>query len=229
MAFLEGADFSEAQGVVKWHLAAQKIKFALIRAQEGLYHDKQFDANWYNAHFYGLPCSAYHAIAWKVDPINQADWFAHYTFPYKGEVWPAVDVEWGNDPTPAHAADITYAVLTRIEADLGITPMIYSSLRYWSAPGMDDPKFARFHLWIAQWGVNAPGPLPKPFTHWDFWQYGVFADAADYGASSSRLDHDRFNGSQEDFNKTFGIKTPKTLEERVGVLESQAKLHGWEI
>ena len=39
MAYLEGIDVSEAQGVMKWHLAAPRIKFAMIRAQEGLGHD----------------------------------------------------------------------------------------------------------------------------------------------------------------------------------------------
>jgi len=81
--------------------------------------------------------------------------------------------------------------------------MIYTAPYYWREFGSDNPWWARFPLWIANYYVVKP-VIPLPWTSWVLWQYTPKGDGALYGAESLNIDLDRFYGTPEQFKQFCG-------------------------
>jgi hypothetical protein len=83
--------------------------------------------------------------------------------------------------------------------------------------------------------------LPAPYTNWNFWQYSADGNGqgAKYGAQSSAIDLDRFNGDEADLQKFMGVDvvvppvTPPSSNElgvitkRIDALETWARSIGF--
>ena len=76
--------------------------------------------------------------------------------------------------------------LDLVEGEVGVTPMIYTSFRFWNAHL--GPGFERYPLWVAEYGVDQP-TLPAAWSRWHLWQYEGNAPVPgiEKGADRSRL------------------------------------------
>lgn len=134
--------------------------------------------------------------------------------------------------------------------------IIYTGFYHWRDEGgpawwdvSAQKYFARHLLWLAFYGrkdadlTNTPQvakliPLHK-WIEWSFWQYADHLTMDGITGENNKptsVDTDVFVGDRDAFNKMFKLSAPlpplpipKTLDERVAVLETQAQLHGWSI
>lgn len=114
-------------------------------------------------------------------------------------------------------------------------------------PGMyTSPGFANSYLspaptwinnywsWIAHWTSASAPTMPAG---WDaakrkLWQYGVWNDHSwcqPVPGGQPDIDRDRFFGTPEELVTWFGAPAPKTIDERVAALETEARAHGWNV
>ncbi|MFA5416898.1 MAG: GH25 family lysozyme [Bacteroidales bacterium] len=136
------------------------------------------------------------------------------------------------------ANTICLAMITEIHRLMGYLPILYSNLdvtrnlnkNFWDCP-----------LWISDPGSKEPEPEKDfvGFKDWDIWQYTWTADGKKYGnfTGNKTVDLNKIKNLQNILVKPGEIITPpppiiietKTIEDRVTLLESEAKVHGWAI
>lgn len=209
---LHGIDISAWQGDVDMSIVVGKSKFTILKATEGLHYvSPNFAPEWEEAKMKGLIRGAYHFFSTGIDGIQQAEFFCSKFKLEFGDLPVVLDLE-----PPWHYSDVPKALnfLNACERITGVTPMIYSSpypfqdliASYLANSG--DPNvaaaFARFPLWIANYGVPSPS-IPEPFKDWKFWQY---TDSYYLDPAHSKIDANYFNG---DFNDllAFTKQAPK--------------------
>jgi lysozyme len=197
-ATLQGADVSGYQGTVDWaQVADSGLSFSIAKATEGLtIQDADFPQNWAGMKANGLARGAYHYFHSLDDGGAQADAFlaevdaAGGFLP--GDLPPFLDWE-DTDPgdTSAHAMLEAQGFLTKIQAQTGRVPVIYTSVRVWTALG-DPSQFGNYPLWVASRGASCPD-LPDPWSEWLFWQYSFVGTIPGMNCPGS-CDLDEFNG-----------------------------------
>ena len=153
--------------------------FVFARASHGLSPDPSFARNWQRMAARALTRGAYHFYAMQDDPIAQAQHFLHVVgTPRPQDLCPTVDFEEaslpsrGVTPPVAEVQDALLAHLAHLEQHAGCVPMVYTNVamgnRY-----LDDARFARYPLWIADWRTKQAQPeLPRAWTSvgYRFWQ-----------------------------------------------------------
>lgn len=148
------------------------LDFAFYKATEGMgavdpHHTREI-ARIRSA---GLVVGHYH-FGWpNEDAIRQADHFLNVADPQPGDLlW--LDFEpypdrrnWGTQGN-GQRDQWRHAFIDRVRAQVGTRHRIgtYCDTGVWHSIPTDDPGDA---LWIADWGVSAPGIAH----HWDVWQY----------------------------------------------------------
>ena len=215
---IQGIDVSKWQGEMDWAKAAEKVKFAYIRAcsvdntSGTCYEDSQFRRNSVEAPKY-MPVGYYWYFKPNHDPIRQAQYFhalidkPGYTFP------PAADFEDHAGMKPDAVSEKQYVFMNELEKLSNIVPVIYTSPGFWNVR-TTKPSWARvYYLWIAHWNVSKP-TVPYPWNEFDVHQYRIEKeDGGKYGAQSKSIDLDYMT---QEFWDTF-IKPP-TLEEEVTII-----------
>lgn len=201
-----GVDISKWNGDWLEHLQGPltDISFVLVRASDGLRPDTSFARHWAAASKVGLVRGSYHYYRVQVNPLAQVRLYLSVLGTLGAQdIAPVLDVEEQSFPasgTPASLAKVQTDLLTALEAierQTGRTPMIYTNLTIGNR-WLDDPRFSRFPLWIADWSHRDQPRLP---TAWrerghKFWQrtdrYALPA------AGHVALDLDLFTGRRED-------------------------------
>lgn len=177
----EGVDVSHYQGTIDWaKVAAAGKSFAFVKATEGVaLVDPRCDVNIKGADESGLLVGAYHFLRPRLDAAEQAkrlvDAAGHCTLPF------ALDVETYDGTSPAELRDVVAAFL----ASLAAPCVVYTAPNFVAAGAIPDGV----DLWIAHWGVEAPG-----VAGWRFWQY---SQTGTVPGVAGRVDLDRFAGSVE--------------------------------
>jgi lysozyme len=194
----EGVDVSKWQGVIDWNKMASRADFSFIRSSYGLTQDQKYQQNITGASSNGVYEGIYHYFMNNILPESQAQYFATF---YNNDhaLPPAVDIE---DPKniPSDLRNRVWRFLQSYEGITDVRPMIYTSPGYWNA-WIGNTEWAKdYELWVAHWGAVRP-TIPAGFTDWTFWQYTNKGYAADYGASSSWIDLDFFNGTNEELDE----------------------------
>jgi lysozyme len=187
----EGIDISRWQGTMNWSIANDKIDFAIYKATDGLsWVDPQFVANSENSA--AAVKGPYHFFRPHTDGAGQATHFLNTINGHPFNVL-VVDVEYG----PIDHDEL----LAFMRAVREIYPsnrfLLYTSPGFYSAflRGTDWSEYTE--LWIAHWGVQQP-IVPEPYETWAMWQYTSLGDGAEYGAQSTYIDLNVFNGSKDD-------------------------------
>lgn len=199
-----GIDVSHYEPSVDWKQAlASGHRFAFAKATDGEGSvDSKFATHRANAKAASLIFGGYHFFRFSgLSPVQQGDLLLKATGGVlAGELPLTIDIEW-DDTTPKYAtgkemdpaaADLALACLEHVEKATGIPPMIYTAASFFQ--NFPDPeRFARFPLWVANYGVLMPN-IPAPFTAWKFWQYTDH----ELVPGTGKIDASWFNGTIDD-------------------------------
>ena len=206
-AYVKGIDVSEYQGTIDWPtVATTDTRFVIIRATKGVtYDDPSFAANLAGAEANGLEVGAYHratprklkdGTADLTDARLEADHFLEVAAPGFGDIIPALDIEETGAMVPSQLVAWVRRWVTRVNNELGVHPMIYSSPYFWTTNMGDSTWFADhgYPLWIAHWNVPSPTVPASDWQGegWTFWQW---THKPGLPGISTDLDRDRFGGT----------------------------------
>lgn len=137
------------------------IEFCYLKATDGnAFTDPMFAYNKVNAPKAGILTGAYHFLRPNLDGADQANFFLK-TSGHGLDLPPMLDWELsqGMRVSVQHACALAW--LEAVEAATGKTPFIYTYVSYLQGLG-DMSAFAKYPLWIAEYGVTAP----KVFQPW---------------------------------------------------------------
>lgn len=188
-----GIDTNQFQGTENWtQIAAAKIhgvlpvRFALIRASQGLTTDTLLARNAQGATAVALHRGFYHAIlpqgtnytAANASAKAQADYFLAAVDQVQGWqgfcVNPGIDIE--VNPFGLSVSLYCYWLehfLLAFESGLSsfpLKPMLYLSPSKWQTLLGGTAAFQSYPLWVADWGVNQPQDFGG-WTQWRCWQW----------------------------------------------------------
>jgi lysozyme len=191
-----------------WEKAKQAgIKFAIIKAMNGVYESKFWKENWEGAKAVGILRGAYQWLypASVVSPGSQARKYWELMQADPGELPLTVDFEWTNPKNP-DASDL-YGIVKPLDDLSGRKTMIYTAPGYWNQYGSQSPFWAEHPLWQAQYRVLAPQPMP-PFGNWKFHQFTANGDGFFYGfpvTGERACTLNYWCGSEDELRKWAGV------------------------
>jgi GH25 family lysozyme M1 (1,4-beta-N-acetylmuramidase) len=204
-----GVDISHHQGTMNWaKTKAAGAWYAFIKATQRLnYTDPQFIINWQGAKAAGLLTAPYHFFLPTYDPIAQAEYFVSVVkatgrdsdLPY------VLDVEEGG--STAGFSDMVKACLNRIHQLTGRKPLLYCGI-YYANHYLTTVTPAQADLWIANWTIKNDPYMPAEWDKWHFWQYAVAPRGAEFGAQSTNIDLNRWNGTLVELYEYAGNSAP---------------------
>ena len=197
-----GVDVSHYQGKIDWEtLAAQRVRFAYIKATEGSAHtDERFGENAQGAAAAGVPAGAYHFFSFESAGKTQAENFLAALRDQPLSLPCAVDFEFYGEFFD-HPPDVETvraelrALLEALEAETGRKPVLYAtgrSYRMYLAGAFDE-----YPLWIRD--VYLWPALTLPGREWLFWQYSDKGRLEGYAGAEEHIDLNVFNGGAEEF------------------------------
>ncbi|HEY0239760.1 MAG TPA: GH25 family lysozyme [Friedmanniella sp.] len=203
-----GVDISSYQGNLKWSTWTKKDRdFAYIKATEGTsYQNKYFKTQYKAAGKAGVVRGAYHFA----NPAGKAGYKQARYFVEHGGGWTAdgktlpgvLDIEYNPYGSTCYGVSKKKTVkwvvsFTREYKKLtGRSAVIYTTTDWWKQCTGNSSKIADTNpLWIARYGSEKPGTLPKGWDEATFWQY-----------TSNPIDQDVFPGKSKAFKK-FAKKT----------------------
>ncbi len=218
---VQGIDISTSQGTIQWpQVPHAGLAFAYVKASEGLQNDRNhaarvayFRANWPRVRNAGLLRGAYHFFRANENAELQADIFIQAVGPLDdNDLPPMLDVETPDGVDRATRTIGVQAWLTKVEDEMGVTPLLYTSAGFWNAH-MDD-SFGDYPLWLAAYGADLPTApatptralaLPVGWTDYALWQYSQKGRVS--GIKTS-VDLDYFAGSLQelkDFSQSLRV------------------------
>jgi lysozyme len=166
-----GIDVSAHQGSIDWEVAARDdIRFAYIKATEGGDHvDRRFAENWDAAGRAGLDRGAYHFFTLCRPGRDQATNFVDATEGRRGELPPALDLEFGGNCRGRPSKESLFAELDafieEVESISGRAVTIYV------LPDFDERYAVTSHYERERWVRRIP---LRPGGEWDVWQFTGF-------------------------------------------------------
>ncbi len=177
---LTGIDVSHWQGTIRWSKVKQAgVSFAFAKATEAqTFVDGQYRPNRDQADAVGLRFGAYHYArpdSSKKDAVLEADHFVRTAGLEGRHLLPVLDLEVHGGLSRDDLVAWTRTWLRRVESQLGVKPMIYTSPSFWHERMGDTRWFAKNGyraLWIAHWRSPEPSvPANNWAGHgWTFWQ-----------------------------------------------------------
>ncbi|MCC7111994.1 MAG: SH3 domain-containing protein [Deltaproteobacteria bacterium] len=206
-ATVKGIDVSYWQSNVDWaRVADDGVKFAFIRVSDGLGHvDSKFERNWAGAKDNGILRGAYQFFRSNQDPIAQADLLIEKVGTLEpGDLPPVIDVESKDGQSSATIARKVGQWLDRVEAALGVRPIVYTGPYFWrdQVAGAD---FDQYPLWIAHYGTSCPY-VPPTWTEWTFHQH---SSSGRVRGISGNVDMNVFNGTVNELLALTVAGTPQ--------------------
>lgn len=174
---LMGIDVSYWNGSINWaDVAAQNIDFGYVKATQGIdYKDQLFDEHWLSLGKNSIKRGAYHFYVPEDDPELQARFFINTVGSTDNKMLPPMidleDVSMDNISKSEFQENVL-RWLDLVEQHFHVAPIIYT-YTYYAEQYLNNPKFARYKLWIAQYSDEKHPVLP-PIWHsegWHMWQY----------------------------------------------------------
>jgi lysozyme len=196
MSRTPGTDVSEYQGEINWRrVAAAGYRFAITRATLGNYDtDVRFYVNWDGAREAGLLVSAYHVVAPERPADSQIERLFDVLDGRSPDLPLVLDVELRRGISPEGITACVGKCADLVEEREGRKPMIYTAIWFWNYNVLEDPKWADYDLWVANYGVEVPS-LPRGWDDWMIWQYSEEGQIP--GIAGPAL-LDWFNGSYDE-------------------------------
>lgn len=191
---VKGIDVSYYQGNIDWAQArADGVEFAFIRVSDGTgFLDPKFQRNWAEAKAKGVRRGAYQFFRSNQSPEAQADLLiAEVGALEPGDLPPVIDVETRDGQSAATIRNKVGRWLDRVEAALGVRPIIYTGPYFWR-DRVDGDAFGDHPLWIAHYGTRCP-LVPEPWTEWAFHQHTASGRVR---GIRGNVDMNVFNGSR---------------------------------
>ena len=129
----------------------------------------------FNSHRAGLKQAGfkyrgfYHFYHPASDPLAQAKLFCRMVGQLEAGEFPVLDWETADGVPSARDVANAQIWLDYVEKTLGVVPWIYGGPYFLQALALD-PSFARYPLWVAEYGPSCP-LVPAPWSFWIAWQY----------------------------------------------------------
>lgn len=174
---LRGIDVSSHQPNIDWGQVANSYGFAIVKATGGtFYANPNYAAQLAGARAAGLGVGAYHFAHEGENPgagpEAEADYFLAHLDWRPGEVV-ALDIE--DMGVGGDLSDWALRWLRRVEAALGIKPLLYSFPNYIETRGLGTTELAAYPLWFAYYKTPyAMGAWPATPGQWPritIWQW----------------------------------------------------------
>lgn len=193
-------DISHWQGIdIDFTVMGQNAAGVFIKASQAYHEDQMFRKNWV-ASKGKLLRGAYHYLDWSKPARDQAKFFGGLiTSVGHGELPCVVDFECRAKVPSGKTSVAVQDFLETLQSITGLVPMIYTNPSYWREFGTPAPKWLKYPLWIANYGVLKPSPIAPWGTEYDVWQYSDKGDGKKYGLKRGAIDLDKFNGNMEAF------------------------------
>lgn len=181
LGYVAGVDVSLYQAKPDWlAVYTAGYRFAICKADEGASaNDPTYVANREGAKSAGLLVGDYHfarPMAGADDAVREADHFlariaSRLT---REDLPPTLDIE-ESQIEGASLVEWLWSFRERVRAATDRPTMIYTNPSYLLGKRARlDARFVSCPLWIAHWGVSAPGTLdPWPRGAWSVWQWGT--------------------------------------------------------
>ena len=201
---VHGVDVSHYQGKVNWTtVAEQDIRFAFLKATEGLtYQDSFFQRNWAQLDTLDIYRGAYHYFHADRSAQHQAFNFIQTVRLFPGDMPPVVDVEVTKDASPTELRRKLQTWLTMVEIHYQRRPIIYTYQNFYNE--YLSGYFDDYPIWIARYNQHQTPEL-KDDQRWHFWQYGERGSVA---GIRGPVDLNVFRGSVSDFEFFIHDNTP---------------------
>lgn len=193
---------------IDFQFMASKVPGVIIRAGQGTWEDKMFDASWEAAGKAGLARGTYWFYDPRVEPKVQARKWAEITRG-RGEMEYWADFErllvGGKE---AHGYDNPHQWYDFMEEAKRLMPNVkfgvYTGYYYWRErfAGPIPLYWKQYPLWIASYGTVKP-QLPAPWDTYLYWQFTDNGDGPAYGVASGNIDLNVFNGTASDFESRY--------------------------
>lgn len=206
------------------------VRGVILKAGQGLYHDRVVKLSWEGAKSAGLPVGLYWYLDNTVDPKAQANKFLELDLP-KAELGIWVDLE-HRVPGKYMGWKNWYNFITNLQARhpslrIGIYTGHYYWIEYTKGSGIPQASmqwFNQFPLWIASYGSEPK--FTEPWGNdWTIWQFTDLLEGENYGVESKELDGNYFSGNLEEYKEYFKIdivsepQTPDTPTEEPKIME----------
>jgi lysozyme len=190
-----GVDVSQFQGQIDWvQVREAGFLFGFARCSSGLTEDSQFAANYEGMRKAKMIRGAYQYFRPSLDPVAQANLILDRMGKLMpDDLPPVLDVESTDGLTAAAIGDAVRAWVSTVVERTGSAPIIYTSARFWGFLGLTSNFDAL--LWVAQWNVALPHPLPAGWTDWSFWQD---TDSGSVPGIAGAVDLNWWNGTLQD-------------------------------
>lgn len=195
-----GIDVSHWQRYIHWPVVAGSVDFAFAKATEGRHIvDRWYRRNHARARAAGVLFGAYHFASpgrGRKDAVRAADFFLRQARLRPDDLVPALDLERTGDLGRHALRRWTLTWLRRVEARLGVRPILYSNPDFWATEMGDTTVVARAGfelLWIGHWGADAPTVPADRWAGegWTFWQW---TDCGSVEGITGCVDRDTFSG-----------------------------------
>lgn len=199
--YLAGIDVSHWQGRIRWaDVKRDGVRFAIAKATEGRsFVDGQYARNRRLTGRHGLPFTAYHFARpdrGSDDAVLEADHFVRTADLRGRHLVPVLDLEVHGGLGKRALIRWTRQWLRRVEARLGVKPMIYTSPSFWRDRMGNTTWFANngYELWIAHWGVGEPR---MPAANWSSggWTLWQTSNCGQVAGIAGCVDLDLYNGT----------------------------------
>ncbi|MCL6454389.1 MAG: 1,4-beta-N-acetylmuramidase [Alicyclobacillus sp.] len=202
----QGIDVSAYQGTINWsQVRASGISFAFIKATEGTsLTDSLFATNYAQAKAAGVLRGAYHfARPGASAAAAQAQYFLHVLEAAGGavELPPVLDVEDAGGLNQSELVSWITEWMDAVQTATGVQPLLYTYPSF--AETYLTSALAKYPLWIASYGVNAPANV-NGWTEWTFWQY---SDTGTVQGVTGSVDLDVYNGTVAQLRSAYGLTT----------------------
>jgi lysozyme len=197
---LLGVDVSHWNGKPRWASAKEAgVRFVIAKATEGRnFVDGQYPRNKRRADALGIHFTTYHFARpdrTTNDALREADHFVRTAGLAGRHLLPVLDLETTGGLGTKRLKEWTRTWLQRVEARLGVKPMIYTSPSFWSERMGNTAWFANngYRLWIAHWRAETPRVPAANWggRGWTFWQV---SDCGRVAGISGCVDVDLYGG-----------------------------------
>ena len=186
----QGIDVSSWQRNIDFAAVKRSgIDVVYIKSSEGQsYIDPYFETNYQNAKANGLKVGFYHYVtARTVDQArNQATFFANVIKGKEPDCRLAMDFESFGNLSVSEINEISKVFLETLENLTKSEVVIYSNA--YSARAIFGQELTKYPLWVANYGVSAPGSNGK----WDSWVGWQYTSTGRVSGISGNVDRNQF-------------------------------------
>lgn len=194
--YAKGIDLSHYQGDVDMaSMKKQGVDFIYTKATEGSSCvDSKFFANYNNSRKHNIYTGAYHFFSFESDGETQAKHYIDIVGNLKGDLIPAVDVEFYKKDIKIDKETLRRELkkfLTVIEKHYGVKAMIYTTPRFYYK--YINGYFNSNPLWIRS--VNVPAHIIT-IGKWTLWQYTDNEVLEGYNGYEKHIDKNVFRGDK---------------------------------